>query len=113
MLTLFKPWRHGKDLKGDDKTWDETFLDYKFTSRQTELMKFFNIHYECNDARNDYSALLKQKNITNGVFPHWFSSPIMMETLSVITVMMRLTSRLMKSMKWINTLPLEKGGIKE
>ena len=74
MLTLFKPWRHGKDLKGDDKTWDETFLDYKFTSRQTELMKFFNIRYECNDARDDYSALLKQKNITDGVFPHWFSS---------------------------------------
>ena len=22
MLTLFKPWKHGKDLKGDDKTWE-------------------------------------------------------------------------------------------
>jgi len=74
MLTLFKPWRHGKDLKGDDKTWDEAFTDYKFTSRQVELMKFFNIRYECNDARDDYSALLKQKNATDGVFPHWFAS---------------------------------------
>ena len=36
-------------------------------------MKFFNICYECNDAR-DYSKLLKQKNTTDGVFPHWFSS---------------------------------------
>jgi len=25
-------------------------------------MKFFNIRYECNDARDDYSKLLKQKN---------------------------------------------------
>jgi len=37
-------------------------------------MKFFNIRYECNDARDDYSKLLKQKNATDGVFPRWFSS---------------------------------------
>jgi hypothetical protein len=37
-------------------------------------MKFFNIRYECNDARDDYSKLLKQKNATGGVFPHWFNS---------------------------------------
>jgi len=35
-------------------------------------MKFFNIRYECNDARDDYSKLLKQKNASDGVFPHWF-----------------------------------------
>ena len=27
---------------------------------------------ECNDARDDYSKLLKQQNTTDGVFPHWF-----------------------------------------
>ena len=37
-------------------------------------MRFFNIHYECNDARDDYSKLLKQKNATDGVFPHWFGA---------------------------------------
>jgi hypothetical protein len=74
MLTLFKPWRHGKDLKRDDQSWDETFTDYKFTLRQAELMKFFNIRYECNNARDDYSKILRQKNVTDGVFPHWFSS---------------------------------------
>jgi hypothetical protein len=74
MLTLFKPWRHGKDLKGHDQSWDEAFTNYKFTPRQTELMKFFNIRYECNDARDDYSKLLKQKNATGGIFPHWFRS---------------------------------------
>ena len=35
-------------------------------------MRFFNIRYECNDARDDYSKLLKQQNATDGVFPHWF-----------------------------------------
>src|SRR5258705_10469363 len=74
MLTLFKPWRHGKNLKEDDQSWDEAFTNYKFTPRQAELMKFFNIRYECNDARDDYSKLLKQKNATDGVFPDWFGS---------------------------------------
>ena len=74
MLTLFKPWRHGKDLKKKDQTWDEAFTEYKFTPRQSELMKIFNICYECNDARDDYSKLLKQKNETGGVFPRWFNS---------------------------------------
>ena len=72
MLTLFKPWRHGKNLKEDDQSWDEAFTNYKFTPRQTELMRFFYIHYECNDARADYSKLVKQQNATGGVFPHWF-----------------------------------------
>ena len=74
MLTLFKPWRHGKNLKEDDQSWDEAFTNYKFTPHQTELIKFFNIFYECNDARDDYSKLLKQKIATDDVFPHWFGS---------------------------------------
>jgi len=69
MLTLFKPWRYGKNLKEDDQSWDEAFTNYKFTPRQTELMRFFNICYECNDARDDYYKLLKQPNATDGVFP--------------------------------------------
>ena len=43
-----------------------------FTPHQIELMKFFNIHYECNDARDDYSKLMKQKNAIDDVFAHWF-----------------------------------------
>src|ERR1700674_2527507 len=74
MLTLFKPWRHGKNLKEDDQSWDEAFTNYTFTPCQIELMKFFNIRYECNDARDDYSKLLKQKIATDGVFPHWFGA---------------------------------------
>src|SRR5882762_10850686 len=74
MLTLFKPWRHGKNLKEDDQSWNEAFPNYKFIPHQTKLMKFFNMCYECNDARDDYFKLLKEKNATGGVFPHWFNS---------------------------------------
>jgi hypothetical protein len=74
MLTLFKPWRHGKDLKNEDQSWDDVFSNHKFTPRQQELMKYFNIRYECNDARDDYSKLLKEKTKSGGVFPHWFNA---------------------------------------
>jgi hypothetical protein len=50
MLTLFKPWRSGEDMKSKDHSWDETFNAYDFTPRQLEIMKYFNIQYECNDA---------------------------------------------------------------
>jgi hypothetical protein len=59
MSTLFKPWRHGKNLKEVDQFWDEAFANYMFTPHQNEMMRFFNIHYECNDARDDYSKHLK------------------------------------------------------
>ncbi|KDR74560.1 hypothetical protein GALMADRAFT_71038 [Galerina marginata CBS 339.88] len=62
MLTLFKPWRSGKDLKNTDYSWDETFNLFEFTEQQKQYMKHFNVRYECNDARDDYSAQLKKGN---------------------------------------------------
>ncbi|KAI0038191.1 hypothetical protein FA95DRAFT_1665540, partial [Auriscalpium vulgare] len=59
MLTLFKPWRIGSDLKTNNQTWQEAFETYTFTPRQLELMKFFHIRYECNDARDDFHAQRK------------------------------------------------------
>lgn len=56
MLTLFKPWRSGKDLKDKMETWDKSFTKHKFSKRQVEVMKYFNVRYECLDARDDYSA---------------------------------------------------------
>ena len=56
MLTLFKPWRTGKDLKTDVQSWDQSFVAHEFSKRQVEIMKFFNTRYECLDARDDYSA---------------------------------------------------------
>ncbi|TFK78199.1 hypothetical protein K466DRAFT_467802, partial [Polyporus arcularius HHB13444] len=61
MLTLFKPWRSGKDLRvNKDTMWNDVFDAHSFSERQTEIMKFFHIKYECNDARDDYSAMRRQ-----------------------------------------------------
>ena len=60
MLTLFKPWRRGHDLKKSLQTsWDDTFNKHEFKNREVQLMKNFNIRYECLDARDDYRAQLK------------------------------------------------------
>ena len=60
MLTLFKPWRRGHDLKvSAQESWDDIFTEYEFTPKQVQLMKNFNIRYECLDARDDYRAQLK------------------------------------------------------
>ena len=72
MLTLFKPWRSGETLKDKDYSWDETFNVHDFTPRQLQIMQYFNIRYECNDARDDYSAQLKKGDASGGLFP-WLS----------------------------------------
>ena len=61
MLTFFKPWRTGKDLKSAEQTWDDCFEAYPFTERQQNLLKIFNLKYECLDARDDYFAQMKAK----------------------------------------------------
>ncbi len=73
MLSLFKPWRSGKDIKSEEYSWDETFIDHKFTEHQLKLMENFNLRYECNDARDDFSAQLKQGKHVDGAFPQWMS----------------------------------------
>ncbi len=40
--------------------WNNIFASYAFTDGQTEIMKFFHIKYERNDAQNDFSAARKQ-----------------------------------------------------
>ncbi|RPD67656.1 hypothetical protein L226DRAFT_474580, partial [Lentinus tigrinus ALCF2SS1-7] len=61
MLTLFRPWRTGKDLRpGENVMWSEVYDNYNFTERQRSIMKFFHIKYECHDARNDFSAKRNQ-----------------------------------------------------
>ena len=70
MLAFFKPWRTGKDLKLEDQTWDDAFRTYTFNTRQLEIMKYFNVRYECLDARDDYAAQLK-KGENVGIFSNW------------------------------------------
>lgn len=69
MLTLFKAWRDPKELKANDQLWDEAFAQHSFTSRQDEIMKFFHLRYECNDARDDYAAQLKAVILSGADLP--------------------------------------------
>jgi hypothetical protein len=80
MLTLFKPWRSGKDLKFEGRTWDEQFLSHKFSPHQLDLMKNFNLRYECNDARDDYYAKRRQGNQKSKLFASWATDD-MLESL--------------------------------
>ncbi|KIL57946.1 hypothetical protein M378DRAFT_15905 [Amanita muscaria Koide BX008] len=64
MLTLFKSWRTGHSLKKSDSSWDETFEEHPFTARQCQLLKNFNIRYECLDARDDYRAQLRAGKVS-------------------------------------------------
>ena len=60
MLALFKPWRGGETLKDSDQSWDDAFRAYEFSERQHKIMDFFQLRFECNDARDDYNALRKK-----------------------------------------------------
>jgi hypothetical protein len=61
MLAFFRPWRTGKDLKYETQSWDEAFNKYQFTLQQQKIMKYFNVRYECLDARDDYAAQMKKR----------------------------------------------------
>ena len=60
MLTLFKPWRTGTSLKAKEVSWDEAFTAHTFSERQEQIMKNFNIRYECLDQRDDFFSELKK-----------------------------------------------------
>ncbi|KAK0215544.1 hypothetical protein IW262DRAFT_1277859, partial [Armillaria fumosa] len=61
MLTLFKPWRSGKDLRLDASiTWDTEFRQSEFSPQHLKIMANFNLRYECLDARDNYRAELMQ-----------------------------------------------------
>ncbi|KAI5891531.1 uncharacterized protein SCHCODRAFT_02506767 [Schizophyllum commune H4-8] len=62
MLMLFKPWRHARDLKEADQTWEEAFASHQFTRRELELMKNFNLRWECIDGRDSFRDSLKRGN---------------------------------------------------
>ena len=60
MLTLFKPWRSGLELKTQEQSWDEAFSTHCFSARQKDIMRNMNIRYECLDARDDFHAQLNK-----------------------------------------------------
>ncbi|KAI5885440.1 uncharacterized protein SCHCODRAFT_01050459, partial [Schizophyllum commune H4-8] len=67
MLTLFSPWRRGRDLKVEGYDWDHAFRAYEFKGRHLQLMENFNLRYECADARDDYRNELKKKKRVGAV----------------------------------------------
>lgn len=72
MLTLFKPWRTGSSLKKAQKSWSETFASHTFSNRENQLMTNFNLLYECNDARDDYSAQLRSQSKGSNEIPDMY-----------------------------------------
>jgi hypothetical protein len=70
MLTLFCPWREALCIKLPSESWESAFNAYQFSTRQKQLMRNFNLRYECLDARDDFHALLKKK--TNSRTP-WYN----------------------------------------
>ncbi|KAK0472967.1 hypothetical protein IW261DRAFT_1570337 [Armillaria novae-zelandiae] len=73
MLTLFRPWRTGKDLQSDpSNSWDTEFGQYPFSKSRLKIMANFNLRYECLDARDDYRVELMQSTTGDGV-PLWFN----------------------------------------
>lgn len=74
MLTLFRPWRSGEELKAVDQTWEAAFSSHVFTDRQKQLMDFFQIRYECNDSRDDFHAQRRKANTAkNPIFGQFAS----------------------------------------
>jgi hypothetical protein len=63
-LRSFQIWQ--KNRTGPDfKTLDEAFNEHNFTKREKQLMRNFNIKYECFDARDDFRAQMKVGTIPN------------------------------------------------
>jgi hypothetical protein len=77
MLTLFKPWRSGRDLKSNEESWDKSFVAHEFTKRQMEIMRYFNLRYECLDARDDYSV--RKDKLDSGISYSWATPDILDE----------------------------------
>ena len=61
MLTLFKPWRTGGDLKIYGQSWNDAYDIYDFCDWHRKLMKNFNLRYECLDSQDDFHTELKKK----------------------------------------------------
>jgi hypothetical protein len=61
MLTLFCPWRNASCARQPSESWESAFNAYPFSTRAKQLMRNFNLRYECLDARDDFHAQLKTK----------------------------------------------------
>ena len=76
MLALFKPWRTGSTLKEKEASWDETFSAHAFTDRQEQIMRNFNIRYECLDQKDDFLSELRKGGT---IAPDWINDDLVAE----------------------------------
>jgi hypothetical protein len=76
MLTFFKPWRLGTNIKAKSDSWDKTFVNHEFTRQQLDIMKYMNVRYECLDAHDDYSAKRKKEGKDN-IHYQWATSEML------------------------------------
>jgi len=60
MLTLFKPWQSGLELKIQEQSWDDAFSTHKFSAKHQYIMRDLNIQYKCLDAQDDFHAQLNK-----------------------------------------------------
>ena len=66
MLTFFKPWRSGMDLKTQGQSWDDAFGTHSFSDKQKGIMRNMNIRYKCLDAWDDFHAQLSKGDTSIG-----------------------------------------------
>lgn len=69
MLVFFKPdgWRTGEDIVAGHDSWEAAFDATEFSEASVKIMKNMNVLYECLDARDDYSALRRQQEQSQGI----------------------------------------------
>ncbi len=71
MLTLFKPWQSGSDLKESVQNWHEALELHVFSRRQLGLMDNFNLRYECLDECDDFHAQMRKNDGSGLLIPSW------------------------------------------
>ncbi|KZV58844.1 hypothetical protein PENSPDRAFT_672781, partial [Peniophora sp. CONT] len=69
MLTLYKPWRKGRDLKAPEQTCKDAHEEYSYHQRFVDIQKYCKIRYECLDAQDDYRQSCKNDD-TGAFFMH-------------------------------------------
>lgn len=59
MLTLFKPFSTGLELKNADETPEAAFNNFDFSDEQKNLMNSFHVLQECSTARHKFAKQCK------------------------------------------------------
>ncbi|KAJ3557014.1 hypothetical protein NM688_g1702 [Phlebia brevispora] len=61
MLTFFRPWCSGLDLKSSDETWMNAYDSTVLDECHRGVIRNMNLLYECLDSRDDYASRRRQE----------------------------------------------------